>query len=69
VVIKLILTPILLAAGTGAFAWRWLHPDILASLPDWTGKLYLALLCALWPLVSLIGWYGATLTFPVHEKE
>ena len=31
VVIKLILTPSLLAVGTGAFIWRWLHPEILAG--------------------------------------
>jgi predicted heme/steroid binding protein/uncharacterized membrane protein len=68
VVIKLILTPILLAVGTGCFIWRWLNPEILSQLPYWTGKVYLVLICALAPLVSLIGWYGATLTFPLHEK-
>lgn len=67
VVIKLILTPILLGAGTGAFAWRWLEPQILSSLGHWTGKVYLGLICALAPLVSLIGWYGASLTFPLHD--
>ena len=68
VVIKLILTPLLLAMGTGAFVWRFLNPEILAQLLYWTGKVYLGLICALAPLVSLIGWYGATLTFPVHEE-
>ena len=67
-VIKLILTPILLAVGTGAFIWRWLNPEILALLPHWPGKVYLGLICVLAPLVSLIGWYGATLTFPLHEE-
>lgn len=67
VVIKLILTPVLLAAGTGAFVWRRLDPQILSQLPYWTGQVYLGLLCALALLVSVIGWYGATLTFPLHE--
>jgi len=67
VVIKLILTPLLLAMGTGAFIWRFLDPPILAQLPHWTDKVYLGLICALAPLVSLIGWYGATLTFPLRE--
>jgi predicted heme/steroid binding protein/uncharacterized membrane protein len=70
VVIKLILTPIMLTVGAGAFTWRWLNPEILsaASLGDWTGKVYLGLFCALLPLVSVIGWYGASLTFPLHEE-
>lgn len=68
VVIKLILTPILLAVGAGAFIWRWFDPGILLGLEHWTGKVYLGLTFALWPLVSLIGWYGAALTFPVHEE-
>ncbi len=68
VIIKLILTPILLALGAGAWLWRWLDPEILLGLEYWTGKVYLALLCLLLPLVSLIGWYGASLTFPRHEE-
>ncbi len=71
IVIKLILTPLLLAVGTGVWVWRWLNPEILsaAGLADWTGKVYLALLCLLLPLVSAIGWYGASLTFPLHEEH
>ena len=68
VVIKLILTPILLTVAAAAFIWRWLDPEILSALGHWTGKVYLGLIFALWPLVSLIGWYGASLTFPVHEE-
>jgi predicted heme/steroid binding protein/uncharacterized membrane protein len=68
VVIKIILTPILLAVGAGAFVWRLLDPEILTRLDHWTGIVYLALLCALTPLVSVIGWYGAALTFPWHEE-
>ena len=69
ILIKLTLTPILLAVGTGTFIWRWLDPGILAALDHWTGRVYLALIFSLMPLVSLIGWYGATLTFPLYEKH
>ena len=69
ILLKLTLTPILLAVGTGTFIWRWLDPGILAALDHWTGKLYLVLIFSLLPLVSLIGWYGATLTFPLHEEK
>jgi predicted heme/steroid binding protein/uncharacterized membrane protein len=68
VIIKIVLSPILLAAGAGAFIWRWLDPGILERLGHWTGLAYLALVCVLTPLVTLIGWYGATMTFPLHEE-
>ncbi len=68
IIFKLILTPILLIVGTGAFIWRWLDPGSLAALDHWTGKVFLALIFSMVPLVSLIGWYGATLTFPLHEE-
>ncbi len=67
VVIKLTLTPIMLAVGAGAFAWRWLNPEVLAAWGDWTGKVYLGAIFALWPLAILIGWYGATLVFPLPQ--
>jgi len=68
VVIKVILSPILLLAGTGALIWRWLQPDILAGLPHWPSLIYLALICSLTPVVSIIGACGAELTFPVHSE-
>lgn len=67
VVIKLILSPVLFLAGAGAFVWRFLNPDILAQPGDWSSIAYLALICSLAPLVSIIGAYGAILTFPVHR--
>jgi predicted heme/steroid binding protein/uncharacterized membrane protein len=68
VVIKLILSPVLLLAGTFAWVWRYLHPEILAEFPGWPSLVYLGLLCALMPLVGAIGAYGAELTFPVNHE-
>jgi len=67
VLVKLILSPILLSIGVGAFVWRFLNPEILTQLRDWPNVVYLALICSLAPLVSLIGAYGAVLTFPLHH--
>jgi predicted heme/steroid binding protein/uncharacterized membrane protein len=68
VVVKLILSPVLLLAGAVAFAWRLFDPQILAQVSDWPSLVYLALICSLAPLVSIIGACGAELTFPVpHE--
>jgi predicted heme/steroid binding protein/uncharacterized membrane protein len=68
VVIKLLLSPILLLIGVGAFVWRFLNPEILVQLREWPSVVYLALICSLAPLVSLIGAYGAVMTFPVHRE-
>ncbi|MFA4903726.1 MAG: DUF2231 domain-containing protein [Desulfobaccales bacterium] len=68
VVIKLILSPILLLIGVGTFVWRFLNPEILVQLGEWPSVVYLALICSLAPLVSLIGAYGAVMTFPVRRE-
>jgi predicted heme/steroid binding protein/uncharacterized membrane protein len=67
VVIKLVLSPILLLVGAAAFVWRWQDPGVLAVLGG-IGILYFVLILLLTPLVSVIGWYGANLTFPLHEE-
>ncbi len=67
VVIKLLLTPILLAVVLWAFIWRLRVPDVLVQAGDHLG--FVALMLALLPLVSLIGWYGAAMTFPAHGDE
>jgi predicted heme/steroid binding protein/uncharacterized membrane protein len=68
VIIKLILSPLLFAVAAGAFVWRLLDPDILANLGHWTSMVYLGLICSLTPLASVVGWYGACLTFPLRAE-
>jgi predicted heme/steroid binding protein/uncharacterized membrane protein len=68
VVVKLILSPVLLLVGVVALVWRYHDPLILDRMGDWPGLVYLALICALSPLVGLIGNYGAELTFPVNHE-
>lgn len=67
VTLKLVLSPILLLVSGLALMWRYLDPEILVS---WSAAsfLYFGLLLALPPLVAAIGWFGATLSFPI-EKE
>ena len=67
VIVKLILSPILFACALTAFIWRWLHPEIMEILGG-VNIIYLGLIFLLFPLVSIIGWYGAQITFPLHEE-
>ena len=68
VVIKLIASPVMLLAAAGAFLWRYQNPEILARWGDSPSLFYLGLMCALIPLVGLIGACGAELTFPVNRE-
>ncbi len=66
VIAKLILSPILLALSLIGFFWRLARPELLMQ-PEASGLIYLLLILALFPLVATIGWFGASLTFPVHQ--
>lgn len=59
---------LLLVLNLALFTWRVLSPDIL-PVRNGAGILYLALLFGLVPVVSVVGWYGAALTFPTHKKK
>lgn len=65
VIIKLVATPILFLAVLWAFVARLKTPDLLAHPGDHLGFILVVLL--LFPLISVIGWFGAALTFPPHD--
>jgi uncharacterized membrane protein len=67
VMIKIILSPIMLACALAAFIWRWLHPEVMDNLAG-VNIIYLVLIFILFPLVVSIGWFGAQITFPIHEE-
>jgi predicted heme/steroid binding protein/uncharacterized membrane protein len=67
VIIKQLLSWLLLGIATAAFLWRLAVPDILISFGP-ASAVYLIMILSLIPLVSIIGWFGASLTFPI-EKE
>ncbi len=48
------------------FIWRLKVPDILDPVGG-SGLIYLVFVFALLPMVTLIGWYGASITFPVEK--
>jgi hypothetical protein len=57
----------MLAVSLAALVWREMTPDVLTRLRG-AGFIYLLLIFSLCPMVLLIGWHGAKLTFPI-EKE
>jgi predicted heme/steroid binding protein/uncharacterized membrane protein len=67
VYVKAILSSFLFVFAVVAFTWRMAEPDVLHSSGT-GGLLYLLLLLSFIPLVSVIGWYGAKLTFPVEHE-
>jgi predicted heme/steroid binding protein/uncharacterized membrane protein len=67
VTIKMRFSLLLLAVSILAFVWRILNPGILTSFTG-AGTLYFLLVLSLIPIVTIVGWFGATLTFPVEKK-
>ena len=64
---KLVLTPLLFLGFLIAFLWRLASPDLLAS-PSLGAVVFVLLVLGMAPLAGLIGWFGATMTFPIEKK-
>ena len=67
VAIKVRFSVILLLVSVIAFIWRILAPEVSTSCSG-GGILYFLLILSLIPIVTVIGWFGATLTFPLEKK-
>lgn len=67
VIIKQVLSLILLPAEAAAFVWRLLDPGILDTF-GLGSTIYFLLLIALVGMVTVIGWFGAHLTFPTEGE-
>jgi len=67
ITIKIYFSLFLFAVALITFLWRALFSDVFTSFGT-EGIIYLLLVISLVPMVSLIGWFGAGLTFPM-EKE
>jgi hypothetical protein len=65
--IKIPLSLLMLAVAVVIFIWRVMVPDVMDKLQG-PGIIYLALVISLSVFISIIGWNGAAMTFPV-EKE
>jgi predicted heme/steroid binding protein/uncharacterized membrane protein len=66
--IKQIFSLILFGAEITGFIWRILVPDILTTFRP-ASAIYLGLVLSFLPLVTIIGWHGAKLTFPIEGES
>ena len=64
--IKIPLSLAMLVVAVVIFIWRVLVPDVMDSLQG-PGIIYLALVLSLFPIVTVIGWNGAGMTFPIDK--
>ena len=65
--IKIWTSAIMMAVAVCICGWRLMVPEILFQAG--AGRLgYLVLVCSLAPLVSVVGWFGAQLTFPLEKR-
>lgn len=64
--IKRCLSIFMFVLAVVAFIWRILVPDILDTWGLWS-VIYLVLVLFFLPLVTVIGWFGAQLTFPIEK--
>jgi predicted heme/steroid binding protein/uncharacterized membrane protein len=64
--VKLPLSVTLLVTQIIAFVWRLKVPDVIDSIQG-VNIIYFLLVLAVFPMVVVIGWFGAFLTFPVEK--
>ena len=64
--IKLPLTILMFVTEVVIFTWRILTPEILNSI-HLGSIIYFLLVLSLIPMITVIGWYGASMTFPVEK--
>ena len=64
--VKIPLTLTMLVVEIVLFTWRIRTPDILDSV-NAGSIVYFLLVLALIPMITVIGWYGASMTFPVEK--
>ena len=65
IIIKIIASLILQVLALIALIWRIVNPLVLTG-PDGPHTVYVLSVLLFFPLVAIIGWFGAKLTFPSH---
>ena len=66
IAIKAPLSIVLLIIAIALFVWRWNAPDVVTGSQG-PNILYFLLSLSFIPQVGIIGWYGASMTFPIED--
>ena len=66
--VKIPLSLIMLTTAVIIFVWRINVPDVLTTFSG-SSIIYLALVLSLSIMVTIIGWFGASMTFPVEKEQ
>jgi predicted heme/steroid binding protein/uncharacterized membrane protein len=66
--VKAALSVLMLVVSAIMLVWREVTPDILTRLRG-VSFIYLLLALSLCPMVLVIGWHGAKLTFPIERED
>lgn len=66
IAVKICLSAATLILAIVSFVWRWNDPEVMVG-PQGINMLYFLCSLAFIPLIGIIGWYGATLTFPIEN--
>ena len=67
VAVKIPLSIITFLLAVVLFFWRLENPQVMTNLQG-INVLYFALSLSFVPMISIMGWYGATMTFPIEEE-
>ena len=67
VAIKLALTAVTVVIAIVCYIWRWNVPDVMVDLQGIRILYFLGSLSFI-PLIGIIGWYGASMTFPLEDE-
>jgi predicted heme/steroid binding protein/uncharacterized membrane protein len=66
IAIKLPLSIILFVLALILFIWRLMDPLVVIN-PEGPNLIYLLMVLSLVPMISILGWFGATMTFPIEK--
>jgi predicted heme/steroid binding protein/uncharacterized membrane protein len=67
IAIKIPFSALTLILAIVLFIWRWNAPDVMTHLRG-INMLYFICSLSFIPLIAIIGWYGASMTFPVEGE-
>ena len=67
IAVKIPLSAALIVTAIIVFVWRLVDPEVMTG-PQGANTVYLFLVLAFVPIISVIGWFGATMTFPIENE-